>query len=342
MQSSYRDIMGIGNKTVFGDEARDVLAGRPLLGARLDAFIQAVAQAGADQASELFEAARRIRLETLGRGVGLCAIVNAKSGRCSENCSFCAQSGHFSTRAPVHEFLEVAEVVRAAEAMRAKGATRFGIVTSGLRPGADDFQRLKECLRAVSALGMRADTSCGVLTRAELEELKQAGLAAYHHNLETARSFFPSVCTTHDYEQDVQAVRDAIAAGLYVCSGGIFGLGESWAQRAELAVTLRELGVPSVPVNFLTPIPGTPMGGRQPMSALEALKTVALLRFLLPDAQLRICGGRDAVFGAADGLAPLEAGASGLMIGDYLTTKGVQVDEDVRSLRARGWEPGRD
>ncbi|WP_243313027.1 biotin synthase BioB [Fundidesulfovibrio agrisoli] len=334
--------MGIGNKTIFKDASNRVLAGTPLHGGQLDEFIAAVAEAAGEEADALLAAARRIRLETLGTAVGLCAIVNAKSGRCSENCSFCAQSGHFNTSAPVHAFLEVAQVVRAARTMRERGATRFGIVTSGLRPTGEDFQRLKQCIGEVAALGMGADTSCGVLTRSELDELREAGLSAYHHNLETARSFFPQVCTTHDYEDDVRAVRDALEAGLYVCSGGIFGLGESWTQRAELALTLRELGVPSVPVNFLTPIPGTPMGARQPMQPLEALKTVALLRFLLPGAQLRVCGGRDAVFGAERGLDPLEAGASGLMIGDYLTTKGVRVEEDVRNLRAKGWETGGD
>ncbi|WP_243359554.1 biotin synthase BioB [Fundidesulfovibrio terrae] len=329
--------MTIGNQ-FFDMTMRSVLAGRPLAGEALERFTLAVAQASGPALDELLAAARSMRVERLGREVSLCAIVNAKSGRCSENCAFCAQSAHFETDAPVHPFMEPAEVARAARAMRDMGARRFGIVTSGLTPSGEDFRRLVESVRAVAALGMEADASCGVLGRAQFEELKAAGLKAYHHNLETARSFFPQICTTHDYEEDVQAVRDAVAAGLYVCSGGIFGLGESWNQRAELAVTLRELGVPSVPVNFLSPIPGTPMGSRTPMAPEEALRIVALVRFILPNAHIRICGGRQTVFGQQRGLEPLEAGASGLMIGDYLTTGGLDAAADRQGILDAGWE----
>ena len=190
--------------------------------------------------------------------------------------------------------------------------------------------------------GLLADTSCGILGRDELEALKRAGCSGYHHNLETARSFFPGVCTTHDYEEDVRAVRLARQAGLYVCSGGIFGLGETWAQRAELALTLRELDVQSVPVNFLHPIPGTPLAHRPPLDRVEASKIVALLRFLLPDKHIRICGGRQTVFGPEHPVEPLEAGASGLMIGDYLTTTGLDAARDLECLGRAGWELGRD
>jgi len=326
----------------FEEAKRTVLAGSPLAGADLDRFVDAVARARGESLGELLRAARDIRLARLGRAVSLCAIVNAKSGRCSENCAFCAQSAHFDTEAPVHPFLEPAEIARAARAMRDMGARRFGIVTSGLSPTGEDFTRLLAAVREVAALGMAADASCGVLSRTQLAELKRVGLRAYHHNLETARSFFPAICTTHDYEQDVQAVRDALAEGLYVCSGGIFGLGETWEQRAELALTLRELGVPSAPVNFLSPIPGTPLASRPPLSPEEALKIIALLRFLLPDVHIRICGGRRTVFGQDGGVAPLEAGASGLMIGDYLTTKGLNAKADRRSILDAGWEIAED
>jgi biotin synthase len=329
--------MTIGN-LYFDSAMRSVLEGRSLEGEELERFSQAVAEASGPDLDALLAAARAIRVKRLGRKVSLCAIVNAKSGRCSENCAFCAQSAHFDTGAPVHPFMAPEEVAQAARAMRDMGARRFGIVTSGLTPSGQDYARLLESVRAVAALGMEADASCGVLTRGQLDELKAAGLKAYHHNLETARSFFPQICTTHSYEEDVQAVRDAVAAGLYVCSGGIFGLGESWSQRAELAVTLRELHVPSVPVNFLSPIPGTPMGARAPMEPCEALKIVALLRFILPDSHIRICGGRQTVFGQARGLEPLDAGASGLMIGDYLTTRGLDAAADRQGVLDAGWE----
>jgi len=322
----------------FDDVKRTVLEDSPLAGADLTCFVSAVAQAHGKSMDQLLHAARDIRLARLGRRVSLCSIVNARSGRCSEDCAFCAQSAHFDTNAPVHPFLSPAEIEQAARTMRDRGARRFGIVTSGLSPSGRDFEHLVQAVRAVTALGLQADASCGVVSRAQLAELKNAGLRAYHHNLETARSFFPSICTTHEYEQDVQAVRDALAEGLYVCSGGIFGLGESWEQRAELALTLKDLGVPSVPINFLSPIPGTPLASREPLAPQEALKIVALLRFLLPDAHLRICGGRRTVFGLSRGTEPLEAGASGLMIGDYLTTKGLDAQADCQAILDAGWE----
>jgi biotin synthase len=329
--------MYIGNLS-FTEAGQSVLAGSPLSGSELDHFVQAVACSQGDQFDQLLAAARDIRIQRLGRTVSLCAIVNAKSGRCSENCAFCAQSAHHETNAPVHPFMGPGQIAQAADAMRRMGARRFGIVTSGLSPSGDDFKSLLESVRAVSELGMEADASCGVLNREQLTVLKAAGLKAYHHNLETARSFFPRICTTHDYERDVQTVRDALAEGLYVCSGGIFGLGESWNQRAELALTLRELGVVSVPMNFLLPIKGTPMGERTPLSPEEALKVIALFRFLLPDAHIRICGGRQIVFGPEDAILPLEAGASGLMIGDYLTTKGLDANSDREGILKAGWE----
>jgi len=329
--------MHIGNLS-FTEAERSVLAGNNLAGTALDSFVQAVAGAQGDQFDQLLASARSIRIQRLGRTVSLCAIVNAKSGRCSENCAFCAQSAHHETDSPVYPFMSPARIAQAAETMLHMGARRFGIVTSGLSLSEDDFKRLLESVHAVAALGMEADASCGVLNREQLAALKKAGLKAYHHNLETARSFFPQICTTHDYERDVQTVSDALAVGLYVCSGGIFGLGESWSQRAELALTLRELGVDSVPMNFLLPIKGTPMGTRTPLSSEEALKIIALFRFLLPDAHIRICGGRQIVFGRKSGILPLEAGASGLMIGDYLTTKGLDANADREGILKAGWE----
>ena len=316
---------------------RAVLAGSPPQGEALSDFVCAVARASGETLAELLRCAQNIRQERLGRRVSLCAIVNARSGRCSEDCAFCAQSAHFRTNAPVHSFLSPGEIEKAARAMREMGATRFGIVSSGLALCDEDFSLLLEAVRRVAALGLLADASCGLMTSERFAALKIAGLSAYHHNLETSRSFFPAICTTHDYEADVQAVRDALSAGLEVCSGGIFGLGESWEQRAELALTLRELGVLSVPVNFLTPIPGTPMADRPPLSPEEALKIVAMLRFLLPDACIRVCGGRKTVFGGAGPANLLEAGAGGLMIGDYLTTRGPDILSDRQAIVDAGW-----
>jgi biotin synthase len=194
-------------------------------------------------------------------------------------------------------------------------------------------------VRLVRETGLAADVSVGVLSRERLQRLKDAGLSGVHHNLETARSFFSQICTTHSYEEDVEAVRLALSEGLFVCSGGIFGLGESWAQRAELALTLRELGVQNVPMNFLIPIPGTRMAHRPVLSPAEALKIVALYRLMLPRAHLRVCGGRGAVFGPAGGPGQgelFDSGANGIMVGDYLTCAGTPPEADLRLAAALG------
>ena len=193
-------------------------------------------------------------------------------------------------------------------------------------------------MRGIKSLGLFADASVGILRAEQLIALRDAGLDAYHHNLETARSFFPQICTTHAYDEDVTTARAALNAGLTVCCGGLFGMGETWDHRVELALELRELGVHSVPVNFLTPIPGTPLENRGVLSPEEAVKITALLRFILPEQHIRICGGRPAVFGDRKAEV-LACGASGLMIGDYLTTAGGDAATDLEDIRRLGLRP---
>jgi biotin synthase len=329
----------------FEDAGRRVLAGQALgrdeameLGRR----VGALPAQGGEAARALLDAARRVKEHHFGRRVGLCSIVNARSGSCSENCAFCAQSAHHRARqrgaCREYPFIGLEAIVRAARAAREAGATRFGIVTSGKALGGADFQELLRAVAAVRGLGLAADASVGILPRRSLEALRDAGLGAYHHNLETARSFFGRICTTHAYDDDVDTVRHAVDLGLYVCSGGLFGLGEGWEHRVELALELRALGVPSVPVNFLTPIPGTPLEGRALLPADEALRIVALLRLLLPDRHIRICGGRPAVLGVRKAEL-LTCGASGIMVGDYLTTPGESVAADLADLERLGLVP---
>ncbi|MGE4292771.1 MAG: biotin synthase BioB [Desulfovibrio sp.] len=284
----------------------------------------------------LLRAASEVRRHHLGDTVSFCGIVNARSGACSEDCAFCAQSGHHQAVSPRHGFLPLDEILQAARVLRDAGASRFSIVTSGKRLSDADFGRLLEAIQAVSGLGLCADCSPGILDRAQLRELKAAGCGAYHHNLETGRTFFPRICTTHAYDEDVQAVREAVEEGLTVCSGGIFGLGESWEDRIELAHELRELGVQSVPLNFLHPVPGTPLAGRPVLSRCEALKIMVLFRLMLPDRQIRICGGRHDVFGPEHRAEPFLAGVSGVMVGDYLTLKGLGAAEDQVLARRLG------
>jgi len=319
------------------------LDNRPLDGAALTAVL-AAAKAGAHGTDLGFErllaGARSVRRRNYNKDLHLCAIVNAKSGGCSEDCAFCAQSGRHKTASPRHGFLEPAVIEQAALAALARGATRFGIVASGLEPAEGDFERLLESVRLVRLAGLQADVSVGLLGPERLARLIDAGLSGVHHNLETAASFFPQICTTHAYEDDVEAVRQALGAGLFVCSGGIFGLGESWEQRAELGQTLLDLGVRSVPVNFLVPIPGTRLERQGVLSRPEALGILALLRLMLPHANLRVCGGRGAVFGPEKGegqRALFQSGASGLMIGDYLTIAGSPAEDDLALARELGF-----
>jgi len=307
-----------------------------------DSGIRTIIDLPDDQLPELLGLAHAIKTAHLGPEVGLCAIINAKSGTCSEDCSFCAQSGHHAAQSPEYPLRPVKDISRAAEQAARSGATRFGIVASGKLVGDRDLAGYIETVRAVAATGLQPDLSPGLLDSTQLTALRKAGLRGYHHNLETSASFFPKMCTTHTYAEDVAAVRNGIKAGLYVCSGGIFGIGESWDDRVELALLLRELDVPSIPMNFLTPIPGTPLEGQAPLSPEEALKIVALFRFLLPDRALRICGGRLTVFGLERKRELLKAGASGLMIGDYLTTQGAAPASDLEELRQAGLSPAKD
>ncbi|WP_035105622.1 biotin synthase BioB [Desulfohalovibrio reitneri] len=299
---------------------------------------EAVARAAAEHPRELAELAHEVRLVRFGERLELCGIVNARSGLCPENCAFCAQSARHRTGAPEYGFIGAEAVAEAAAKARDAGVFRFGVVISGASPGERDFEEILRAVRLVAELGMEPDVSLGLLDRERLARLKEAGLKRVHHNLETAHSFFPSVCTSHDYEDDVSLVRAARDMGLGVCCGGLFGLGETWGHRLELARTLAELGVESVPVNFLSPIPGTPLADQPVLSVDEAVGIVAMLRLLLPRAHLRLCGGRERIFGSDHGRM-LTCGADGCMAGDYLTTPGTPVVEIIRAARGLGLEP---
>lgn len=304
-----------------------------------DSDIRFLLDLPADRLGEMLRCAHEVRLAHFDKTVSLCAIINAKSGTCSEDCAFCAQSGHHKADSPEYPLLSTEEIVAAGVAAKGHGVTRFGVVASGKLVGGDDFDGYTRAVRELAAMGIMPDLSPGILDRSQLNTLKAAGLAGYHHNLETSASFFPKMCTTHDYEEDVKAVQAGLDAGLYVCSGGIFGIGESWDDRVELALLLRELGVPSVPMNFLHPIPGTPLEKQPVLKPEEALRIVALYRFLLPDRALRICGGRLTVFSEARKSELLDAGASGLMVGDYLTTQGGEVGSDLAEIDQAGLVP---
>lgn len=295
-----------------------------------------LAELGADNNMDLLAAAAAVRHLRGPRGTGTCAIINAKSGKCPENCAFCAQSSHYVTGAPVYPLQDTEHLVRQACEMAAHGIARCGLVTSGTALSDRELDALCE-----SVLKMRAEApirlcaSLGLLTKEKARRLVEAGISRYHHNLETARSFFPSICTTHAYDEDLATLAIARSAGLEVCSCGIFGLGESWVQRVELLQTLREVGVDSLPVNFLCPVPGTPLGSRSPLAPWEALRVVALARLMLPEQEIIICGGRLSTLKDEQALV-LTAGASALMSGNYLTTRGFGYADDDALLAAVG------
>ena len=289
---------------------------------------------------EILPVTEKVRREKKGDEVNLCSIVNAKSGLCKEDCSFCSQSARYSTGVTEYPMAGPVEIVRRAEEAQEAGAREFSIVASGTGVEKEkDVSSLTEALSGMKgSVKMERCASLGILSREVLKRLKGAGLQSYHHNLETSRSFFPKVCTTHDYEEDVDTVRAAREIGLYVCSGGIFGLGESWEDRVELISTLKELGVDSIPINFLNPRPGTPLGKAAYLTPLECLKIIALVRLMAPEKDIVVCGGRQVNLRDLQCLI-FAAGANGMMIGDYLTTPGRSPDEDLRMVRDLGLRP---
>ena len=280
-----------------------------------------VSQCSRDELFDLIALASRVREKFHGTRVKLCGIVNAKSGGCAEDCAFCAQSARHGTDTKKFPLITRKKIISAARKAAGDGVKEFSIVTSGKSPSQKELTKIADALAGIVKLGLSTCASLGLLDSGALEMLAQAGLSKYHHNLETSRSFFHNVCTTHDYEEDVQTVRYAREAGLEVCCGGIFGLGESRRDWVELAATLRELDVDSVPLNFHNPVKGTKLADAPLLPALDALRAILTFRLALPSKDIVICGGREVILRDLQGFA-FPAGANGLMLGDYLTTKG--------------------
>ncbi|MEW6171972.1 MAG: biotin synthase BioB [Bacillota bacterium] len=280
-----------------------------------------------------------VRKHFHGTGLDLCAIVNARAGRCPEDCRFCAQAARYPTRAPAHPLLPGEEILRRARAAYARGVKRFSLVISGRDPGGD-FDKIVAVIRRLreEIPALRLCASLGILTIEEARELKKAGVYRYHHNLETAASFFDEICTTHRYTDRVTTIQTAQEAGLEICAGGIIGLGESPEQRVELALALHDLRVASVPVNLLHPIPGTPLAMQPPLSPLEILRTLAVFRLVLPEATIRYAGGREHNLRDVQALG-LAGGVNGLITGDYLTTSGQGTVRDLQLARDLGAFP---
>ncbi len=282
---------------------------------------------------DLFAVASKIREHFHGKIVDLCSIVNAKSGACSEDCAYCAQSVHHRTNAPVYSLISVDRIVEAAQSAKKNKAKRFCIVTSGRGIETDeDLENIAQGIRTVREMGLSPCATLGSLTKEQLFYLKQAGLHRFHHNIETSEEHFPLICTTHTFQDRLEVLGHARSLGLSTCSGGILGMGESMEDRIKMALTLRDINVDSVPINFLMPIKGTPLEKTNAITPLEALHSLALFRLILPEKEIRVCGGRGRTLGQ---LHPLifAAGADGVMIGNYLTTSGLDPADDLTMLQ---------
>ncbi|MBM4370006.1 MAG: biotin synthase BioB [Deltaproteobacteria bacterium] len=281
----------------------------------------------------LLAAADRVRRTAFGDRIRLCAIVNARSNLCGEDCAFCAQSRRSRADIPSYPLLDGDTLRDRAAAARAAGAVEFSVVTSGRRPGPAELDRLAVVL--AEDTGMERCVSVGILGREELRRLRDAGLRVFHHNLEASPRFYGTIVSTRTFQENLDAVRAAKEAGLQVCSGGIFGMGETWEDRLELFRILRELAVDRVPLNFLNPIPGTPLGDRPLLDAREALCIIAIARLMLPRRHINVAGGREVVLGDLQAMVFL-AGATGILLGDYLTTRGRAPADDLEMIRRLG------
>jgi len=280
----------------------------------------------------------QLREDSFGNKVKLCTIINAKSGSCDMDCRFCSQSRMAKSPAPHYPLISSHELKEGIVYSRGAGAKNCGIVTSGGVLNATDINQLIEDLEgAKKEKKLSLCGSFGRLSQADLERLKDVGIVRIHHNLESSKNFYPQICTSQTWESRRETVKTALNLGFQVCSGGLFGLGESWADRIDLALSLKELGVNSVPINFLHPHAGTAMGSRLPLTPPEALKIIGIYRIILPQATLRICGGRTSVLKHLQS-SLFKAGANAIMTGDYLTTSGNSPDEDLAMIEQLGLE----
>jgi len=305
---------------------------RPLTRAEVDA----IAALPLDHLPDLVALAHKVRLAYCGPEVELESLINAKSGACPEDCAFCSQSARHSTDVDVYAFLDLDEVLDAARATKAAGATQFCIVVAVRGPSERLLDKVIEAVDVVHAeTGLEVACSLGLLDPAQAARLAAAGVKRYNHNLEACREVFPQICTTHSYDDRVQTAQLAIDAGMELCCGGILGMGETLSQRIDFAFELAALEPCEVPINLLDPRPGTPLADQTTLSPREALQAIALFRLIMPAAWLRLAGGREKVLGELQAMGLL-AGANALIIGNYLTTTGRSAEEDHALLDALG------
>lgn len=294
----------------------------------------------------LCEAANRIRLACCGNVVDLCSITNIKSGNCSENCGFCSQSAHHpGENSPVYGLRPQSEILEAAKAAAAAGAKRFCLVSQGrgpkyTSPKSKEFAEILDTVqKIIDTVDIKPCCALGELTLEQAQALKEAGVTRYNHNLESSENFYPHIVTSHSWSDRVATIKNLKEAGIQACTGGILGLGESWEDRLDLALALRELEVESVPINLLNPREGTPLAENGKLNPFEALKAIAIFRFILPRQILRYAGGREAVMGDLQNFG-FQAGINAMLVGNYLTTLGQSPDQDHALLNSLGLQGG--
>lgn len=287
----------------------------------------------------LYSAANTIREHFCGSKFDLCSITNAKSGYCSEDCKWCSQSKYYATDIEKYPLIEEQRAVQQAQKSAAAGVHRHSLVTSGRSLNNHTFSAIISLYKKIK---MNADiglcASMGLLNSKQLKQLKEVGITHYHCNLETAPTFFPEVCSTHTIQEKIDVIKEAQSLGINVCSGGIIGLGETAEQRVELAITLRDLGITSIPLNILTPIKGTPLQDIAPLSDDDILSTFAVFRFINPKAYIRFAGGRLRIKHVEN--KALQAGINAALTGDYLTTTGSGIAEDIATFKNQGFVVG--
>ncbi len=285
---------------------------------------------------ELCEGADRIRKALVGDKVDLCSIINGRSGRCPEDCKYCAQSAHHNTECEVYDFLPEEKILEACRLNESEEVHRFSIVTSGRALTGEEFEKAVHAYEMMkSECRIELCASMGFISEEQLHRLHEAGVTSYHHNIETSERNFPNICTTHTYAQKMEMLKKVKAEGMYVCSGGIIGMGETWEDRLDMAVSLAEIGADSIPINALMPIPGTPLEHLERISEPEILRTVAFFRFINPTAEIRLAAGRALL--TNDGELAFRSGASATITGNMLTTAAcATIRSDKKMLAALG------
>ena len=281
--------------------------------------------------------ANRVRKKYHGNRIHLCSIVNARSGLCSEDCSFCAQSFHHKTDVKTHKMISPEKLVEELTEAEKFPIDHFGIVTSGRNAAENDEQTsLLKGLKSISESARpELCVSIGGIDEEMLKKLYNSGVRRIHHNLETSRNFYPEICSTHTYDERLENIKRALRAGFEICCGGLFGIGESWEDRVDLAIEIRDLGIQSIPLNFLNPCPGTPLENMDPLSPKDILRIIAIFRLTIPTAQIKVAGGRE------KNLRDLQSwifkvGATSMMIGNYLTVEGRNIEDDLKMIRDLG------